>query len=213
LTDRLRRGFRRTAGGACAFSRSERPCGEASPHGGRDACGPTSGVRVPGRDAARRNPTSNRSLSRWVEEWMARATPQRPAGWGAMRDARFSERSGHPLRAANAGREADARSSRRSRERDPRVRRRNAHRGQHVVPETGIEPVRPRGRGIFLPLRLSPPAPRMRTLFGVWSTPSPWPRGGRCPPSALYTFPRTGRPAGLARRWLGCRGIQGVRRI
>src|SRR6478609_11905484 len=27
-----------------------------------------------------------------------------------------------------------------------------------MVPETGIEPVRPRSRGIFLPLRLSPPA-------------------------------------------------------
>ncbi|MNS52895.1 hypothetical protein D3C72_856310 [compost metagenome] len=31
-------------------------------------------------------------------------------------------------------------------------------RAQQVVPETGIEPVRPCGRGIFLPLRLSPPA-------------------------------------------------------
>src|SRR6185369_6102867 len=38
--------------------------------------------------------------------------------------------------------------------------------------------------------------------FVVWSTPSPWPCGFRCPPSALYTFPcglgsafaRTSRP-------------------
>jgi len=30
----------------------------------------------------------------------------------------------------------------------------------------------------------------------VWSTPSPWPCGLRCPPSALYTFPREGA-------WLG----------
>jgi hypothetical protein len=33
-----------------------------------------------------------------------------------------------------------------------------------VVPEAGIEPARPRGRGIFLPLRLSPPT-RMRCLW------------------------------------------------
>ncbi|AVJ90868.1 hypothetical protein CSB85_1439 [Pseudomonas aeruginosa] len=39
-----------------------------------------------------------------------------------------------------------------------------------LVPEAGIEPARPRGRGIFLPLRLSPPA---HALFVVWSTPSP----------------------------------------
>src|SRR5258706_8973210 len=32
--------------------------------------------------------------------------------------------------------------------------------------------------------------------FVVWSTPSPWSRDFRCPPSALYTFP-------LARAWLG----------
>jgi len=42
-----------------------------------------------------------------------------------------------------------------------------------VVPEAGIEPARPRGRGIFVPLRLSPPPP----AFVVWSTPSPWPGG------------------------------------
>jgi hypothetical protein len=29
-----------------------------------------------------------------------------------------------------------------------------------VVPEAGLEPARPRGRGIFVPLRLSPPASR-----------------------------------------------------
>ena len=28
--------------------------------------------------------------------------------------------------------------------------------------------------------------------FVVWSTPSPWPCGCRCPPSALYTFPSAG---------------------
>ena len=50
------------------------------------------------------------------------------------------------------------------------------HHGRHavpaeVVPETGIEPVRPCGRGIFVPLRLSPPA--RHAPFVVWSTPSP----------------------------------------
>src|SRR5258706_12550688 len=35
--------------------------------------------------------------------------------------------------------------------------------------------------------------------FVVWSTPSPWSRDFRRPPSALYTFPRL---QGLARRWL-----------
>jgi len=33
-----------------------------------------------------------------------------------------------------------------------------------MVPETGIEPVWPRGRGIFVPLRLSPPAWAVRGL-------------------------------------------------
>jgi hypothetical protein len=28
----------------------------------------------------------------------------------------------------------------------------------------------------------------------VWSTPSPWPCGRRCPPSALYTFPGSCEP-------------------
>ena len=36
-----------------------------------------------------------------------------------------------------------------------------------VVPETGIEPVRPCGRGIFLPLRLSPPARKRRSWSGA----------------------------------------------
>jgi hypothetical protein len=39
-------------------------------------------------------------------------------------------------------------------------------------------------------------APSIVARFVVWSTPSPWPRGFRCPPSALYTFP-------LAGAWLG----------
>ncbi len=51
-----------------------------------------------------------------------------------------------------------------------------------------------------MPLRLSPP-PGSRRTFVVWSTPSPSPCGLRCPPSALYTFPRD--RAGLARRRLG----------
>jgi hypothetical protein len=34
--------------------------------------------------------------------------------------------------------------------------------------------------------------------FVVWSTPSPWPKGFRCPPSALYTFPDVSAWA-----WLG----------
>ncbi len=53
-------------------------------------------------------------------------------------------------------------------------------------------------RGIFLPLRLSPPA---HALFVVWSTPSPWPCDRRCPPSALYTFPdvESGLGSALAR--------------
>ncbi|KAG0892122.1 hypothetical protein G6F32_017463 [Rhizopus arrhizus] len=36
-----------------------------------------------------------------------------------------------------------------------------------VVPETGIEPVRPCGRGIFLPLRLSPPARKRCSWSGA----------------------------------------------
>ena len=40
------------------------------------------------------------------------------------------------------------------------------------------------------------PAHRLRG-FVVWSTPSPWPHGCRCPPSALYTFPR------VAWAWFG----------
>ena len=38
-------------------------------------------------------------------------------------------------------------------------------------------------------------------LFVVWSTPSPWPGGRRCPPSALYTFPtmEAGLGSALAR--------------
>ena len=62
-----------------------------------------------------------------------------------------------------------------------------------VVPETGIEPVRPRGRGIFLPLRLSPPAQACCSWSGARLHHSL--AGLRCPPSALYTFP--GWPPGL----------------
>ncbi|NYT23172.1 hypothetical protein H0A73_06125 [Alcaligenaceae bacterium] len=55
-----------------------------------------------------------------------------------------------------------------------------------VVPETGIEPVRLAARD-FLPT--SAFAASAHALFVGWSTPSPWPVGCRCPPSALYTFP------------------------
>jgi hypothetical protein len=43
-----------------------------------------------------------------------------------------------------------------------------------LVPEAGLEPARPRGRGIFVPLRLSPPACAVRGLehaFAVASRP------------------------------------------
>ena len=38
--------------------------------------------------------------------------------------------------------------------------------------------------------------PRLAT-FVVWSTPSPWPFGFRCPPSALYAFPSAPLSDGL----------------
>jgi len=39
----------------------------------------------------------------------------------------------------------------------------------NMVPEAGFEPARPRGRGIFVPLRLSPPplASRRRSWSGA----------------------------------------------
>ncbi len=41
---------------------------------------------------------------------------------------------------------------------------------------------------------------RASAAFVVWSTPSPWPCGFRCPPSALYTFPDfSGLGSALAR--------------
>src|SRR5690606_5207045 len=80
---------------------------------------------------------------------------------------------------------------------------------EELVPEAGFEPARPRGRGIFVPLRLSPP----RGAFVVWSTPSPWPLG-RWPRAVgarrLLSTPsrRGGLGSALARD-----GSQGVRRI
>ena len=64
-----------------------------------------------------------------------------------------------------------------------------------MVPETGIEPVRPRGRGIFLPLRLSPP-PIRRSWSGLSLHPGDV--RCRCCPSSLYTFPLAGAWLGIA---------------
>jgi hypothetical protein len=63
------------------------------------------------------------------------------------------------------------------------------------VRAAGVEPAQAlRPYGFSYPLRLSPPDPaRFRAGgFGVWTIPSPWPRGFRCCPSSLYTFPFPG---------------------
>jgi len=69
-----------------------------------------------------------------------------------------------------------------------------------MVPEAGFEPARPRGRGIFVPLRLSPPplASRRRSWSGARLHPGLAAVGAR----RLLSTPS--RPeAGLARRWRG----------
>jgi len=69
-----------------------------------------------------------------------------------------------------------------------------------MVPEAGVEPARLLGRGIFMPLRLSPPA-RLRCSWSgarLHHSTAYRARCHRCPPSALYTFP--GSQAGA---WLG----------
>ena len=64
-----------------------------------------------------------------------------------------------------------------------------------MVPGTGIEPVWPCGRGIFVTLRLSPPAVAVRALDYAFTLTL---ARCRCSPSSLYTFPLQG----LARRCL-----------
>jgi len=63
-----------------------------------------------------------------------------------------------------------------------------------MVRAEGIEPSRPCGLRIFVPLRLSPPRWRVRGLDYTFTVPR---AGFRCRPSSLYTFPEP--DPGLAR--------------
>ena len=51
-----------------------------------------------------------------------------------------------------------------------------------------------------------------RCGFVVWSTPSPWPCGFRCPPSALYTFPCNAL-RGLGSASARALALQGLHRV
>jgi len=68
-----------------------------------------------------------------------------------------------------------------------------------VVPETGIEPVRPCGRGIFLPLRLSPPARERCSWSGARLHHSLAALGARRLLSTPSRFFQTGLGSALAR--------------
>ncbi len=133
----------------------------------------------------------------WWPEWAASPTPRRrfACSVGSLRlPGRLS--AAGPIRLGLAGRNKKAALA-------------NARTAPGLVPEAGIEPARPRSRGIFLPLRLSPPTHMRCSWSGARLHHSPAAVGAR----RLLSTPSQPYRPGLARRWLGYKSIQGFRRI